>query len=74
MTLPDLYQDHLEILPAAFLSNRKAWQNTVRSLPSGACLIVINPKNQQQVKLMLNLAWLFRSKGKKVVIWPSQLP
>lgn len=64
---------HLEILPAALLHARDAWQNVARSLPTGACLIVTNPQNRQQVKFMLKLARLFRSKGKQVTIWPTQL-
>jgi hypothetical protein len=66
------YKHHIEILPAAMLPQRGAWQNLVRSLPTGACLLVTNPENQKQTRLMLELTRCFREKGRQVVIWPIE--
>jgi hypothetical protein len=63
------YKQHIEILPAALLPQRGAWQSLTRSLPTGACLLITNTENHQQTQLMLDLTRSFREKGRQVVIW-----
>jgi hypothetical protein len=63
------YKHHIEILPAALLSRRRAWQGLTDSLPIGVCLLVTNPENPKQTQFMLDLTRCFREKGRQVVIW-----
>lgn len=60
---------YIEILPAAYLRQRKTWQSTARSLPVGAYLLVTNPNDLQQTRLMQTLARYFRDKGRQVFLW-----
>jgi len=60
---------YIEILPAACLPQRDAWQKMARSLPAGACLLVANPDDKMQTRLMQALAEAFRRKGRRVVLW-----
>jgi hypothetical protein len=66
------YKHYIEILPAAMLPQRRAWQNVAQSLPTGAYLLIANPKHQTQAKIMYKLTRLFRQKGKLVVIWAAE--
>ncbi len=63
------YKHHIEILPAALLSQRRAWQGKARCLPVGACLLITDPKNKEQTALMQSLTRSFRKKGKQVFLW-----
>lgn len=67
------YKSYLEILPAAFLSQRHAWQGLASSLPSGACLLVADPNNREMAGVIRTLAQFFREKGRRVVIWTAGL-
>ena len=63
------YKHYIEIMPAAYLLKRKAWQQVAHLLPIGSYLLVTNPNNREQTKLMQMLSQSFREKGKQVVIW-----
>ena len=63
------YKPYIEIMPAALLSQRKAWQKIARSLPASACLLVTNPNDTQQAQFMHSLAQSFREKGRQVIVW-----
>jgi hypothetical protein len=62
-------KSHIEILPAALLSQRPAWKEIGQSLPAGACLLVTDAHHPQQIELMQMLAQSFREKGRRVVLW-----
>ncbi len=63
------YKHYIEIMPAVYLLKRKPWQKVAHSLPKGSYLLVTNPNNREQTKLMQMLSQSFREKGKQVVIW-----
>lgn len=67
---PRTYKHHIEILPAALLSQQQAWQEAAQALPTGACLLITDPNNREQGKLMEMLTHSFRDRGKRVVVWP----
>jgi hypothetical protein len=60
---------YLEILPAAMLSQRRAWQGVARNLPLGGYLIVVDTKNQFQADLARRITRTLKQKGRQVVIW-----
>ena len=60
---------YLEIMPAAMLSRRRAWQGIASGMLPGGCLIVVDTKNQFQTNLAKRVARTLRQKGKQVVIW-----
>jgi hypothetical protein len=60
---------YIEILPAACLPQRDAWRKMARSLPAGGCLLVANPNDKGQTRVMRALAESFRRKGRRVVVW-----
>lgn len=66
------YKHYIEIMPAALLSQRRAWQEKANSLPVGACLLITNSKDKQQTELMQTLSQSFREKGRLVVIWVAK--
>jgi hypothetical protein len=57
---------YIEILPAALLAQRSAWQEIAHSLPRGAYLLVAN---KAQSHLMQKLARLLRRRGRTVKVW-----
>jgi len=59
----------IEILPAALLSQRQAWQEKARTLPAGTCLLVVDRHKSGQTQFMQMLAQSFREKGRQVVLW-----
>jgi hypothetical protein len=65
----EAHKHYIEILPAACMSQRGAWQELARSLPVGACLLVTNLNDRGQTRLMQTLAQAFRRKGRRVVVW-----
>jgi hypothetical protein len=60
---------HLELLPAALLSQRQQWRQAAEALPNGAYLLVTDPGNATQTQLIMELARAFRQKGHSVVVW-----
>ena len=60
---------YLEIMPAAMLSHRRAWQGVARGMPPGGYLIVVNPKSQQQINLARRLTRNLQQEGKQIVLW-----
>lgn len=63
-------KSHIEILPAAMLSQRQAWQQKAEALPAGTCLLVADRcKSEQMQFIMQILAQSFREKGRQVVLW-----
>lgn len=37
---------------------------------AGSCLLITNPNNKEQTKLMRVLTHSFQAKGRRVVVWP----
>jgi hypothetical protein len=66
---PKGHHSHIEILPAALLSKRSAWRGQARRLPAGTCLLITNPKNSEQTRLMQSLTQSFRQQGKQAILW-----
>jgi hypothetical protein len=64
------YKHYIEILPAAYLSQRRTWQPVAQSLPVGGCLLVTNPENKTQTRMMQTVIQAFRKRGKLVRVWP----
>ena len=60
---------YIEILPAACLAQRGTWRKMARSLPAGACLLVANPNDKGQTRLIQVLAEAFRQKGRRALVW-----
>jgi len=50
---------------------RHLWQKAIPLLPTNGYLLVINPENKKQSRLMQKLARYFRNKGRQVHIWIS---
>ena len=59
---------YIEVLPAALLPHRKAWQTVGESLPEGSWLLVLPTHNDEVNQVMLALAKALKEKGKRVVI------
>jgi hypothetical protein len=68
---PGAVNHPIEILPAALLPQRAAWQGVARALPADGCLLVTQPDNQPQIALMLKLTRLWRRQGRQVVLWTA---
>ena len=66
---PQGYHGPIEILPAALLSKRSAWRRQARCLPARACLLITNPQNSEQTRLMRTLTQSFRQQGKQAILW-----
>lgn len=66
------YKHYIEIFPAALLSQRQAWKTIAQALPAGACLLVTNPNNKEQTKLMQTVTQSFRQQGKQVFFWTME--
>lgn len=64
-------KSHIEILPAALLYQRQAWQQKAEALPAGTCLLVADRCKSEQMQFMQILAQLFREKGRQVILWNS---
>ena len=68
----EAYKHYIEILPAALLSQRRARQPITRNLPAGSCLLITNPNNKEQTKLMQTVTQSFRQQGKQVFFWTME--
>jgi hypothetical protein len=63
------YKHHIEILPAALLSQRKPWQAISGDLPERAWLLVL-PKHSSRIhQTILALARALEEKGKRVILF-----
>ena len=63
----------IEIFPAALLSQRQAWGRVARSLPSHACLLMIDAEKQpQHNRVTRQLVQAFRRRGRPVFVWAVQ--
>jgi hypothetical protein len=65
------YKHHIEILPAAQLLQRKAWQTLGDDLPEGAWLLILPKNNNSICQIILGLAKALEEKGKRVVLWAT---
>jgi hypothetical protein len=60
-----------EIFSGALWPQRHLWQKAIPLLPANSYLLVVNPENEKQARLMHKLAQSFRDKGRQVHIWIS---
>ena len=60
---------YIEILPAALLPKRRAWQPLADSLPEGAWLLVLPTHNNEINQVILGLAEALKEKGKRVILF-----
>lgn len=60
---------YIEILPASLLTQRGSWERVANSLPTGGCLLVMDPENRKQTELMRGVARVLREDGREVVVW-----
>ncbi len=60
---------YLELMPATCLQDRETWQKRAKTLPLGSYLLVSNPQDERQTRLMLKLRQLVHQRGREVVMW-----
>ena len=63
-----------EIFSGALWSQRHLWRKALPLLPANSYLLVVNPEDEKQTRLMRTLARSFRDKGRQVLIWLSPTP
>lgn len=64
-----IYNHHIEIFSGALWPQRHAWRRVVHLLPTNACLLAIDTRNEKQTQVLRQVTRSFRDKGRQVLIW-----